>query len=135
MSSAPVRARKWSVDRQFVGAGGRESSNPRRRASGAAGRTVFASACVCGRDGMLVIRRRPGESLVIGDEIEVEVLEASPSQVKLGIRAPKSIAVLRKEIYVVGRQNQAASQEVSGKAVEKLLASLKKPGVKPISPL
>jgi carbon storage regulator len=84
---------------------------------------------------MLVIRRRPGESLVIGDEIEVEVLEASPSQVKLGIRAPKSIAVLRKEIYVVGRQNQAASQEVSGKAVEKLLASLKKPGVKPISPL
>ena len=84
---------------------------------------------------MLVIRRRPGESLVIGDEIEIEVLDSSPSQVKLGIRAPKSIPVLRKEIYVVQQQNQAASQEVSGEAVEKLLASLKTPNVKPISPL
>jgi carbon storage regulator len=84
---------------------------------------------------MLVIRRRPGESLVIGDEIEIEVLDSSPSQVKLGIRAPKSIAVLRKEIYVVRQQNRAASEEVTSEAVEKLLASLKKPAVKPISPL
>jgi carbon storage regulator len=81
---------------------------------------------------MLVIRRRPGEALVIGDQIEIEVLDSSPSQVKLGIRAPKSIAVLRKEIYVVGQQNQAASREISGPAVEKLLASLKKRGEKPI---
>jgi carbon storage regulator len=84
---------------------------------------------------MLVIRRRPGEALVIGDEIEVEILDSSPSKVKLGIRAPKSIAVMRKEIYVVGQQNQAASREISGPAVEKLLASLKKPPAKPISPL
>jgi len=84
---------------------------------------------------MLVIRRRPGESLVIGDEIEVEVLDSSPSQVKLGIRAPKSVSVLRKEIYVVRKQNRAASEEVSSESVEKLLASLKKPSVKPISPL
>jgi carbon storage regulator len=84
---------------------------------------------------MLVIRRRPGEALVIGDEIEIEILDSSSSQVKLGIRAPKSIAVVRKEIYVVGQQNEAASREVSGRAVEKLLASLKKPPVKPIRPL
>lgn len=84
---------------------------------------------------MLVIRRRPGESLVIGDTVEIEILGASPSQVKMGIRAPKSIPVLRKEIYVVGQQNQAASRELSGQAVKKLLDSLKKPGVKPISDL
>ncbi len=84
---------------------------------------------------MLVIRRRPGEALVIGDEVEIEILDLSPSQVKLGIRAPKSIAVVRKEIHVVSQQNQAASRETSGPAVKKLLASLKKPGVKPIRPL
>ena len=84
---------------------------------------------------MLVIRRRPGESLVIGDDVEIEILDSTPSQVKLGIRAPKSIPVLRKEIQVVGQQNVTASREISGNAVEKLLASLKKPVVKPISPL
>ena len=47
---------------------------------------------------MLVIRRRPGEALVIGEDVEIEILESSASQVKLGIRAPKSVAVLRKEI-------------------------------------
>jgi carbon storage regulator len=84
---------------------------------------------------MLVIRRRPGESLVIGDAVEIEILGSSASQVKLGIRAPKSIPVLRKEIYVVSQQNRAASQEFSGRAVKKLLDSLKKPGAKPISEL
>ncbi len=84
---------------------------------------------------MLVIRRRPGESLVIGEDVEIEILDSTSSQVKLGIRAPKSVAVLRKEIHVVGQQNRTASQEISGQAAEKLLASLKKPASKPISPL
>jgi carbon storage regulator len=84
---------------------------------------------------MLVIRRRPGESLVIGDDVEIEILDSTPSQVKLGIRAPKSVAVLRKEIHVVGQQNRTASREISGTAAEKLLASLKKSSSEPISPL
>jgi carbon storage regulator len=84
---------------------------------------------------MLVIRRRPGESLVIGEDVEIEILDSTSSQVKLGIRAPKSVAVLRKEIHVVGQQNRTAAQEISGQAAEKLLTSLKKPGLKPISPL
>jgi carbon storage regulator len=84
---------------------------------------------------MLVIRRRPGESLVIGDDVEIEILDSTPSQVKLGIRAPKSVAVLRKEIHLVGQQNRTASQEISEPGIEKLLASLKKPSLKPISPL
>ena len=58
---------------------------------------------------MLVIGRRPGESLILGADIEVEVLEASPSQVKLGIRAPRSVSVVRKEILLVGEQNRAAA--------------------------
>ncbi len=58
---------------------------------------------------MLIIRRRRGESITVGDEVELEILETSPTQVKLGIRAPKSISVLRKEILVTREQNRVAS--------------------------
>jgi len=48
---------------------------------------------------VLVIRRRLGEALLIGGEVEIEILEATASQVKLGIRGPCRITVLRKEIF------------------------------------
>jgi carbon storage regulator len=70
---------------------------------------------------MLVISRRAGESLIIGDGIEVEILDCSGSQVKLGIRAPREVCVLRKEIYLTGRQNAAASHDASQRAIERLL--------------
>ena len=73
---------------------------------------------------MLVIRRRPGEVLVIGDDIEIEVLEAAGSHVKLGIRAPQSVPVARKEIHVAGQQNRAASRRLPGDAVDRLLGQL-----------
>jgi carbon storage regulator len=79
---------------------------------------------------MLVIRRRPGESLLVGDNVEIEVLDSSPSQVKLGIRAPKSVVVIRKEIQLTREQNVAASQSVESLPnVQQLLNSLK--AVKP----
>ena len=59
---------------------------------------------------MLVIRRRAGESLVIAGNIEIEVLALTHNQVKLGIRAPKSVPVLRKEIVLTSEQNVAAAQ-------------------------
>ena len=40
---------------------------------------------------MLVIRRRSGESLLVGDNVEIEILEVSGGQVKLGIRAPRDV--------------------------------------------
>lgn len=58
---------------------------------------------------MLIIRRRRGESITVGDDVEIEILETSPTQVKLGIRAPKTVAVLRKEILVTRELNRAAS--------------------------
>ncbi|MEP6963048.1 MAG: carbon storage regulator CsrA [Acidobacteriota bacterium] len=74
---------------------------------------------------MLVIRRRPGESILIGDHIEIEVLEVNGSQIKLGIRAPREVAVVRKEIVLVGQQNQAAARFISAPQLQKVLASLK----------
>jgi carbon storage regulator len=69
---------------------------------------------------MLVIRRRLGEILVIAEDIEIEVLEASPSHVKLGIRAPKSVQVIRKEIQVTRRENVAAAEEISPATLERI---------------
>jgi carbon storage regulator len=74
---------------------------------------------------MLVIRRRTGESLFIGDDIEVQVLEVAGSQVKLGIRAPKSVGVVRSEIKKVGEQNQAAARPIQEAGLKKLLTRLK----------
>jgi carbon storage regulator len=76
---------------------------------------------------MLVIRRRAGESLLIGDDVEIEVLDVTPSQVKLGIRAPKSIVVMRKEVQITREQNLQASRAAASNSVKQLLDSVKIP--------
>lgn len=48
---------------------------------------------------MLVLTRRPGETLMIGDEVTVTVLGLNGEQVRLGIEAPRSIEVHREEVY------------------------------------
>lgn len=58
---------------------------------------------------MLVLSRKPGESLTIGDEVRITVLSISGKQVRIGIEAPNDIAVHREEIY-----NKIASERVNG---------------------
>ena len=58
--------------------------------------------------GMLALSRKINESIMIGHDIEITVLEIKGEQVKLGINAPKSVPLYRKEIYV---QIQEANQE------------------------
>ena len=48
---------------------------------------------------MLVLTRKLGQSIVIGDEVEIVVLEVRGEQVRIGIKAPKDVTVHRKEIY------------------------------------
>ena len=48
---------------------------------------------------MLILTRRVGESLRIGDEVSVTVLGIKGSQVRIGVNAPKSISVHREEVY------------------------------------
>ena len=59
---------------------------------------------------MLVLRRRAGECVLIGDEIEIEVLAVTHQGAKIGIRAPKSTIVLRKELKITQEQNAQAAQ-------------------------
>lgn len=58
---------------------------------------------------MLVLSRRLGERLKIGDEIEIVILGIQGNQVRLGIDAPKSINVVREEL--IGRQSHEARSE------------------------
>lgn len=60
---------------------------------------------------MLVLTRKVNQSIIVGDDVEVIVLEVRGEQVRLGIRAPKSVAVHRKEIY---EQIQEENREASG---------------------
>jgi carbon storage regulator len=63
---------------------------------------------------MLVLNRKKGESLFIGDHIEITVVELGSDQVKIGINAPREIAIYRAEIYREVREaNQAAARNLS----------------------
>jgi len=61
---------------------------------------------------MLVLTRKLGQSIVIGDEIEVVVLEVRGEQVRIGIKAPKTVQVHRKEIYEQIQEENRSSSEV-----------------------
>lgn len=54
---------------------------------------------------MLVLTRRAGESILIGDDVEVTVLAVDGSKVRLGIKAPISVPVHRREIYLAIHAN------------------------------
>jgi len=56
---------------------------------------------------MLILTRRVGESLMIGDEVNVTVLGIKGNQVRIGVNAPKDVAVHREEIYQRIQQENA----------------------------
>ena len=58
---------------------------------------------------MLVLSRRPEQSVMLGDEITVTILGVEGDRVKLGIQAPRSIAVFRQELYVQVKNANAAA--------------------------
>ncbi|UHA61578.1 carbon storage regulator CsrA [Metabacillus litoralis] len=70
---------------------------------------------------MLVLTRKAGESIQIGDEIELTILSVHGDQIKIGINAPKDVDIHRKEIYLSIKEsnNEAASID------ESLLSKLK----------
>ncbi len=49
--------------------------------------------------GMLILTRKPSETLVVGDDIKITILGVKGTQVRIGIEAPKDVGVHRQEIY------------------------------------
>jgi carbon storage regulator len=73
---------------------------------------------------MLVLTRKSNQSIMIGDEIEVSVLAIMGEKVRIGIEAPRSIPVFRKEVYLEIQQDQP--REEDRKQVDEALDRLKR---------
>jgi carbon storage regulator len=83
---------------------------------------------------MLVLTRRKGERLLIGDDIEITVIEVKGDGVRIGVEAPKGVRILRQEVVAaVSEANLAASQSgpEAAVALATLLAPLQPPPVAP----
>lgn len=71
---------------------------------------------------MLALSRKKDESIMLGNDIEITVLEIRGDQVKIGVKAPKNVAIFRKEIYdqIEEENKKAAEQNVDRKTIENL---------------
>ncbi|MCK4257411.1 MAG: carbon storage regulator CsrA [Halanaerobiales bacterium] len=79
---------------------------------------------------MLILTRRKDESILIGDNIKIKILDVQNNNVKIGIEAPKELTILREELVLeVQRENQRAVQidlNILGEASKLLIKSNKK---------
>ena len=70
---------------------------------------------------MLALARKVNESIMIGNDIEITVLEIKGDQIKLGVKAPKSVPIYRKELYVqIQEENKQAGSAVDVEALKGL---------------
>ena len=71
---------------------------------------------------MLALSRKQGESIMIGSDIEISILEIKGEQIKIGISAPKSIPIYRKEIYTqIQEANKETVNSIDIESLKKLL--------------
>lgn len=76
---------------------------------------------------MLVLSRKCEESLVINDEIEIKIIEISGDKVRIGVEAPKSYKILRKELVLTVESNQqAAESSLNAKNLSSFISEFKK---------
>ena len=60
---------------------------------------------------MLILQRKEGESLLIGNEVEVTILSVEAGRVRLAIQAPRSVTILRSELKVAAQANREAADD------------------------
>ena len=70
---------------------------------------------------MLALSRKKDEAVIINDDIEITIIEIKGDQVKIGISAPKSVPIYRKEVYMqIQNANKEAAQSVDIKNIKEL---------------
>ena len=60
---------------------------------------------------MLVLTRKPGETLMLGEDIQVKIVSVDGDQVKIGIEAPRAMKIYRREVYEAIQQENVAALE------------------------
>ncbi|AMM95092.1 carbon storage regulator CsrA [Peribacillus simplex] len=75
---------------------------------------------------MLVLTRKLNEAIMIGDDIEITILAVEGEQIKLGINAPKSVDIHRKEIYLSIQQENSEASEIKTNLLENINEYFKK---------
>jgi carbon storage regulator len=71
---------------------------------------------------MLALARKAGESIIVNDNVEITILEIKGDQIKIGIDAPKSVPIYRKEIYTQIREaNTEASKSATPESLAKII--------------
>jgi carbon storage regulator len=73
---------------------------------------------------MLMMSWRQGETILIGNEIEIVIAHIGRSRVKVGIRAPRQLPVVAQEVKLVSEENRAAAQAPPAIALATILAQL-----------
>jgi carbon storage regulator len=73
---------------------------------------------------MLIMSRRRGETILIGDDIEIVIAHIGRSRVRVGIRAPRELQVVAQEVKLVGDENRAAALAPSAGVLQTILAQL-----------
>ncbi len=73
---------------------------------------------------MLIMSRRQGETILIGNEIEIVIAHIGRSRVKVGIRAPRQVPVVAQEVKLVSDENRAAAIAPSAAVLQTILAQL-----------
>lgn len=71
---------------------------------------------------MLVLTRKKGQSIIIGDNIEVTIVEVNGDQVRVGIKAPNEVSIYRREVYL---EIEEENKRAAGTKVKNLAGILK----------
>jgi carbon storage regulator len=80
---------------------------------------------------MLILARRIGESIMVGDQVEISVVDIKGDQVKLGIKAPSQVKVYRREVYAAIQEENRAAAAASPQTLETLNDLISRPPADP----
>lgn len=71
---------------------------------------------------MLVLSRKKGQSIMIGNDIEISIVDVQGEQVRLGINAPRDVSIHRKEVFeeIIAENRQAAAASVSPDMIKRI---------------
>ena len=75
---------------------------------------------------MLILSRKKGESILIGDNVELKILEICKEHIRIGITAPRECKVVRKELFLIRQANRDAAQRRRRQNLSQFLENFRK---------